>query len=101
MESTDVRSQLVDALRLAFVGPMRLEGPEFRTPNPQSRRRKRLPWSDDFHDEVLARLLELNEQRHQEEVLAGRVAEGVTKPKRRLSSRKQTDDSNSPRLPGL
>ena len=34
MESTDVRSQLVDALRLAFVRPMRLEGPKSRTPNP-------------------------------------------------------------------
>lgn len=32
----------------------------------------RLRWPDDFRDEVLARLLELNEQRHQEELLAGK-----------------------------
>lgn len=32
----------------------------------------RLRWPDDFRDEVLARLLELNEQRHQEELLLGK-----------------------------
>ena len=32
----------------------------------------RLRWPDDFRDEVLARLLELNEQRHKEELLAGK-----------------------------
>jgi len=31
----------------------------------------RLRWPDDFRDEVLARLLELNEQRAKEEALAG------------------------------
>ena len=31
----------------------------------------RYRWPDDFRDEVLARLLELNEQRHKEEQLAG------------------------------
>jgi len=31
----------------------------------------RLRWPDEFRDEVLARLLELNEERHQEELLAG------------------------------
>ena len=35
----------------------------------------RLRWPDDFRDEVLARLLELNERRHQEELLAGKLAE--------------------------
>jgi hypothetical protein len=34
----------------------------------------RLRWPEDFRDEVLARLLELNEQRHQEEQLAGKQA---------------------------
>ncbi len=33
----------------------------------------RLRWPDEFRDEVLARLLELNEQRHQEELLAGKA----------------------------
>ncbi|MDA1053365.1 MAG: hypothetical protein O3C40_23195, partial [Planctomycetota bacterium] len=31
----------------------------------------RLRWPDDFRDEVLARFLELNEQRHNEELLIG------------------------------
>lgn len=48
--------------------------------------RKRLPWRyrwpDDFRDEVLARLLELNEQRHRDEVLEGRAVGGrATKKK--------------------
>lgn len=38
----------------------------------------RLRWPDDFRDEVLARLLELNEQRHQEEVLAGKAVTTLT-----------------------
>ena len=33
----------------------------------------RLRWPDEFRDEVLARLLELNEQRHKEELLAGKA----------------------------
>ncbi|MBA2116684.1 DNA methyltransferase [Bremerella alba] len=37
----------------------------------------RLRWPDEFRDEVLARLLELNEQRHKEELLTGNPA---TKP---------------------
>jgi hypothetical protein len=43
------------------------------------RRRKkpwRLRWPDEFRDEVLARLLELNEQRHKEEVLAAKAVSG-------------------------
>jgi len=40
--------------------------------SPKSRRKLpwRLRWPDDFRDEVLAHLLELNEQRHKEELLA-------------------------------
>jgi hypothetical protein len=42
------------------------------SPSPKSRRKLpwRLRWPDDFRDEVLARLLALNEQRHKEELLA-------------------------------
>ena len=50
---------------------------------PTTRRRKRLPWRlrwpDDFRDEVLARLLELNEQRHKEELLVGSSQSSVKK----------------------
>ncbi|MEY2724274.1 MAG: hypothetical protein RLZZ458_141, partial [Planctomycetota bacterium] len=56
------------------------------TGNKKSKKKKpwRLRWPDDFRDEVLARLLELNEQRHKEELLAGKQlgkAEKTTKPK--------------------
>jgi len=49
----------------------------------KSKRKKpwRLRWPDEFRDEVLARLLELNEQRHQEELLSG-TQSGVTKSKK-------------------
>ena len=40
----------------------------------------RLRWPDDFRDEVLARLLELNEQRHKEELLAGKQLGKTEKP---------------------
>jgi hypothetical protein len=58
----------------------------------------RLRWPDEFHDEVLARLLELNEQRAKEELLAGKLAEADTKPKRKTARRK---GSGGPNLPGM
>jgi len=48
-------------------------------PTPYSRRRKkpwRYRWPDDFRDEVLARLLELNRQRAEEERLCGAAESG-------------------------
>jgi hypothetical protein len=51
----------------------------------------RLRWPDDFRDEVLARLLELNEQRHKEELLAGKQlgkAEKAAKPAKASQPRK-------------
>jgi hypothetical protein len=60
-----------------------------------SRRQRRKPWRyrcpDDFRDEVLARLLELNRQRAEEERLSGAaVAESKTK-KRKKSGTKARD----------
>jgi hypothetical protein len=52
-------------------------------------------WPDNFRDEVLARLLELNEQRHQEELLAGKAkgnAVKARKPKRKKAKRKSADE---------
>jgi len=56
-----------------------------------SRRRKpwRYRWSDDIRDEVLARLLELNKQRAEQERLAGLAAEaatGMSQGRKKLSS---------------
>jgi hypothetical protein len=57
----------------------------------------RLRWPDDFRDEVLARLLELNEQRAMEEKLTGKTSEAQAKKsagsnsKGRKSSKKQQE----------
>ena len=56
-----------------------------------SRRRKpwRYRWPDDVRDEVLARLLELNKQRAEQERLAGLAAEaatGMSQGRKKLSS---------------
>jgi hypothetical protein len=61
------------------------------TPDSSSTRQKKRPWRyrwpDEFRDEVLARLLELNEQRHKEEVIAGVATEGP---------RRSSDDDDEP-----
>ncbi|QDT79193.1 hypothetical protein Mal35_26480 [Gimesia maris] len=46
----------------------------------------RLRWPDEFRDEVLARLLELNEQRHQEELLTGVGTAEKKKPKKKTKT---------------
>jgi hypothetical protein len=68
-----------------------------------STRQKKKPWRyrwpDDFRDEVLARLLELNEQRHKEELLIGAKAETErpnTKPKKSKQSEAATKRGNDP-----
>jgi hypothetical protein len=56
----------------------------------------RLRWPDDFRDEVLARLLELNEQRHKEELLAGKQLGKTAKPtKPKRAGKKQADADQS------
>ena len=49
----------------------------------------RLRWPDEFRDEVLARLLELNEQRHQEELLTGVGTAEKKKPKPKSTKSKK------------
>src|SRR5262249_40575169 len=67
-----------------------------------SRRKKpwRYRWPDDFRDEVLARLLELNKQRAEEERLTGLAAEadGTKRGNRRRALAK--DGKQSQRHPG-
>jgi hypothetical protein len=65
------------------------------------RRRKpwRYRWPDDCRDEVLARLLELNRQRAEEERLSGAAAEAKkTSPHRKRSPSKSSEQTG---LPGL
>jgi hypothetical protein len=53
----------------------------------------RYRWPDEFRDEVLARLLELNKKRAEEEALSGAAAEA--------SKRKPKRVKEQPKLPGL
>ena len=64
--------------------------------SPKSRRKLpwRLRWPDDFRDEVLARLLELNEQRHKEELLAA-GAPSAPKKAPKASAKKKTKKPTS------
>jgi len=66
-------------------------GPSSSSRNPSSRRRRkpwRYRWPDDFRDEVLARLLELNRQRAEEERLSGAGAEKNAKAKAKTRTKK-------------
>jgi hypothetical protein len=53
----------------------------------------RYRWPEATHDEVLARLLDLNQKRHEEEVLGGKQAEGKQK--------KVKLNQKNPTIPGL
>ena len=58
-------------------------------PSPGGRGRKkpwRYRWPDEFRDEVLARLLELNKQRAEKEAVTG-VAAGTERPERGVRNR--------------
>jgi hypothetical protein len=55
----------------------------------QKKKPWRYRWPDEFRDEVLARLLELNKQRAEEERLAGVAAEGKGKKVRKRKGRKK------------
>jgi hypothetical protein len=68
------------------------EGENEEEPGGGRRRKKpwRYRWPDDFRDEVLARLLELNRQRAEEERLSGAAAEAKAK-KPRKTTKKSND----------
>jgi hypothetical protein len=71
-----------------------------------SKRQKKKPWRykwpEEIHDEVLARLLELNLKRYQEESLGGKAAEAKAKGGKKTASksRKKVSD-NPPSIPGF
>jgi len=60
---------------------------------PTRRRRKpwRYRWPDDFRDEVLARLLELNRQRAEEERLSGAAESGRGKSTKKSTKGRKAD----------
>ena len=71
-----------------------------------SKRQKKKPWRykwpEEIHDEVLARLLELNLKRYQEEILGGKAAEAKAKGGKKTASksRKKVAD-HPPSIPGF
>lgn len=71
-----------------------------------SRQRKkpwRYRWTEQVHDEVLARLLDLNQKRAEAEILGGKAAQGKAKAKsaKKNSKKSSKSPSKSPTIPGL
>lgn len=65
---------LATAARCEFLLDYEEEDDEPGAKKSKKKKPWRLRWPDDFRDEVLARLLELNEKRAMEEKLAGKAA---------------------------
>jgi len=62
----------------------------------------RYKWPEEIHDEVLARLLELNLKRYQEESLGGKAAEAKAKGGKKTASKsRQKISDNPPSIPGF
>lgn len=74
------------------------EDEEEATDESTNKRQKKKPyrhrWADDIRDEVLARLLALNEERYQEELLRGDRAEGKSKKVKGKTKSKQPAANN-------
>ena len=70
--------------------------------SPGTGRQKKKPWRyrwpDPFRDEVLARLLELNKQRAEQERLTGLAAAAEKKPAKKRGTKKSSHDQESPGL---
>jgi hypothetical protein len=65
----------------------------------------RYRWPETTHDEVLARLLDLNQQRHLEEVRSHKAAKpnakGKIKNSKNQGAKKAQSDSVTPTIPGM
>jgi hypothetical protein len=70
-----------------------------------SKRQKKKPWRyrwpEEVHDEVLARLLDLNQKRHEQEILGGKHAEPKSKAKKTKAKSKKSSSSPAPTIPGF
>lgn len=69
----------------------------------QKKKPWRYRWNEEIHDEVLARLLVLNQQRHQQEILGGQTAEkkGKTKAGKKTSTQSRKKTSNEATIPNF
>jgi hypothetical protein len=61
----------------------------------------RYRWPEEVHDEVLARLLELNLQRSHEEILGGKAAQGRAKGGKKTAAKSRKKVADSPSIPGF
>lgn len=69
---------------------------EEETTGRQRKKPWRYRWREEIHDEVLARLLDLNQKRHEEEILGGKLAESKKGGKKKASkSRKKTSNEGT------
>jgi hypothetical protein len=72
------------------------EEDEEETSNRRQRKKPwRYRWTEEVHDEVLARLLDLNQERSQAEILGGKAAQKKTKAK---ASKKKTTKTKSQKV---
>jgi len=71
------------------------EADEEESTGRQRKKPWRYRWPDEFRDEVLARLLELNKKRAEQEALAGAAA---TKPKKAARKRRNDEPPDAPKL---
>jgi hypothetical protein len=74
-----------------------------RQPATRQRRKPwRYRWPDDFRDEILARLLALNQERARQEAISGKAAEPAGKPaaKKRASRKQKADDGEKSHFGG-
>ena len=72
------------------------EEDEEETSNGRQRKKPwRYRWTEEVHDEVLARLLDLNQERSQAEILGGKAAQKKTKAK---ASKKKTTKTKSQKV---
>ncbi|MEG4990228.1 hypothetical protein QUB08_31555 [Microcoleus sp. BR0-C5] len=62
----------------------------------QNKKPWRYKWPEEIHDEVLARLVNLNLKRHQEEILGGKAAEGKAKGGKKTASKSRKKVSDKP-----
>jgi hypothetical protein len=68
----------------------------------QNKKPWRYRWPEEIHDEVLARLVNLNLKRHQEEILGGKAAEGKAKGNKKTASKSRKKVSDKPpSIPGF
>ncbi|MFB2891344.1 hypothetical protein ACE1CI_00200 [Aerosakkonemataceae cyanobacterium BLCC-F50] len=71
---------------------------EEETTGRQRKKPWRYRWPEEIHDEVLARLLDLNQKRHEEEILGGKLAEGKSKGGKKKASKSRKKTSNEETL---